>query len=272
MAKAILILLDGLRFDVAQTYMGFMGHLVETSQASLYKVQAELPALSRPLYEVLLTGTPVSIHGITTDSVVRLSHQVSVFHLARQQGLTTAAAAYHWFSELYNRSPFNPFVDREQHDVSQPIQHGKFYFEDCYPDSHLFIDAEVLRQHWNPDFLVVNPLGLDYVGQQYGSESKAYRGQAIATDGLLAHFLPLWRDAGYTILITADHGIDINGQDGGTTPDLREVPLYCLGEYFEPGTFDKTVPQMAIAPLLCSMLGVPPSEKMRLLSLPGYTP
>jgi predicted AlkP superfamily pyrophosphatase or phosphodiesterase len=130
MSRLILVILDGLRFDVAQASMGYLGHLVETSQAKLYKVHTELPTLSRPLYEVLLTGTSVSVNGITANDVVRSSHQTSVFHLAVQQGLTTAAAAYHWFSELYNRVPFNPLTDREQHDLTQPIQHGKFYFED----------------------------------------------------------------------------------------------------------------------------------------------
>ena len=62
--KVILVILDGLRFDVAQTSMGYLAHLVETRQASLYKIQAELPTLSRPLYETLLTGTSVSVHGI----------------------------------------------------------------------------------------------------------------------------------------------------------------------------------------------------------------
>jgi hypothetical protein len=44
---------------------------------------------------------------------------------------------------------FTPLTDRERHDCSLPIQHGKFYFEDGYPDSHLFTDAEVLRRDWS---------------------------------------------------------------------------------------------------------------------------
>ena len=80
--------------------------------------------LSRLLYEVLLTGTPTLVHGITTNDVVRLSHQQSVFHLAAEAGLSTAAAAYTWFSKLYNRCPFDRFSDRDQYHSQQPIQHG----------------------------------------------------------------------------------------------------------------------------------------------------
>lgn len=268
--KVILIILDGLRFDVAQSSMGFLAHLIEVSQASLYKVIAELPTLSRPLYEGLLTGTPASMHGITTNSIVRRSHQVSLFYLARQQGLTTAAAAYHWFSELYNQCPFDPFTDREQHHLERSIQHGKFYFEDTYPDSHLFADAEVLQQNWQPDFMLVHPMGLDYAGHNFGSDSKQYRKQALTTDSLLAQYLPVWRSAGYKILITADHGMNADGQHGGNLPDVREVPLFCLGQGFKPGVYLEGISQLAIAPLICQMLSLPYSEKMRPIEIPGY--
>jgi len=48
--KIILVLSDGLRYDVAVQSMGFLGHLVETQQASLYRVTGELPTMSRPMY------------------------------------------------------------------------------------------------------------------------------------------------------------------------------------------------------------------------------
>lgn len=87
--------------------MEYLSHLGETGQASFCRVKSELPSLSHPFYEVLLTGTSVSVNGITANDVVRLSHQKSVCHLATEAGLTTATAAYSWFSELYNRVPFN---------------------------------------------------------------------------------------------------------------------------------------------------------------------
>lgn len=271
-ANVILIILDGLRCDVAQSSMGYLGHLVETAQVSFYKVQAELPTLSRPLYETLLTGTPSSHHGITANEVARPSHQTSIFHLATEQGLTTAAAAYHWFSELYNHAPFDPFNDREQHNLLQPIQHGKFYFEDAYPDSHLFADAEVLRQNWHPNFMLVHPMGLDYAGHCFGSDSKQYRGRAIAMDSLLAQYLPRWRTAGYDILITSDHGMNVDGQHGGTLPDVRETPLFCIGQGFRTGSYLAGLSQLAIAPLICQMLALPYGDNMTVMAVPGYEP
>jgi len=270
--KVILVILDGLRLDVAQSSMGFLAHLVETAQAAFYPVQAELPTLSRPLYEVLLTGTSVSINGITANDICRLSHQPSVFHLAVQQGQTTAAAAYHWFSELYNQTPFNPWVDREQHHSHLPIQHGRFYWDDSYPDSHLFADAEHLRRSWHPHFLLVHPMGLDDAGHRFGGESKEYRGRAIATDSLLAHYLPCWIEAGYQILITADHGMNADGQHGGTLPDVRNIPLFCIGHNFTPDTYQEPISQLAIAPLICQLLNLPYAPHMCPTPLPGWRP
>ncbi|HEY9641355.1 MAG TPA: alkaline phosphatase family protein [Coleofasciculaceae cyanobacterium] len=270
MRQVILVILDGLRFDVAQSEMGFLGHLVETDQASFYKVRAELPTLSRPLYEVLLTGTSVSVNGITANEVARLSHQTSIFHLAVQHGLTTAAAAYHWFSELYNRYPFDRFTDREQHHLHLPIQHGKFYWEDGYPDSHLLADAEGLRQAWQPHFMLVHPMGLDDAGHRFGGTSKEYRSRAIATDSLLAQWLPRWISAGYDILITADHGMNPDGQHGGTLPDVRDTPLFCISPQIIPGTYLEGLSQLAIAPLICQLLDLPYSEQMCPIAVPGW--
>jgi predicted AlkP superfamily pyrophosphatase or phosphodiesterase len=271
MTKVIFLLLDGLRFDVAQVAMGYLGHLVEVGQASAYSVQAQLPSVSRPVYEVLMTGTPCSVNGITSNNTVRLSTQTSLFHLATRHQLTTAAAAYYFFSELYNRAPFNRLKDREQHDPAHPIQHGKFYWDDSYPDSHLFADAEALRQAHNPDFMVVHPGGMDHAGHCFGGESREYRNQAIALDDLLAQFLPLWLPD-HHILITADHGMNADGNHGGTSVAERQVPLFCLSPQFQPGLYNEPLSQLAIAPLVCQLLNLPLPEKMRLFPIPGFSP
>ncbi|MBF2037432.1 MAG: alkaline phosphatase family protein [Leptolyngbyaceae cyanobacterium T60_A2020_046] len=261
--RVILVLLDGLRFDVARDGMGYLGHWVETGQANLFSVKAELPTLSRPLYEVLLTGTPVSVNGIGANDMVRLSHQQSVFHLAIAAGLTTAAAAYAWFSELYNRAPFEPWRDRDQHDPTLPIQHGRFYWADDYPDSHLFADAEMLRQAHNPDFMLVHPMGIDHAGHRYGADTAQYRGSALVADSLLAHYVPRWRAAGYRLLITADHGMNADGQHGGTLPAVRDVPLFVMGPDSAIAETDTPLSQLAIAPLICQWLGISPAPAMR---------
>lgn len=263
--KLVVVVLDGLRYDAARKYLGYMEHLVEQGEAACYQVQSQLPSLSRPLYEVLLTGTPVTRNGITANHISRLSREQSVFHLAVAAGLRTAAAAYHWVSELYNRAPFNPVTDRHQHDERQPIQHGIFYFEDHYPDSHLFLDAEHLRTTYDPNFLYIHSMNIDDMGHKHGGESKQYEGAVRTVDGILATLVPLWRSQGYEIIVTSDHGMNAMGQHGGTQPEERNVPLYVFGELPIPSPKlqgDQGLSQLYLAPLMCHYLGIEPFEAM----------
>lgn len=264
MSKVILVLSDALRFDVAMTHMGFLGHLVEHKKASLYKVIGELPSLSRPMYETVHTGLPVSEHGIYTNQVVRLSDKPNLFQLAVQAGKITAAAAYAWFSELYNRSPYDRINDREVDDLSQPIQHGRFYSEDDFPDIELFANGAMLARRFAPDYLLIHPMGLDFAGEQFGSDTRQYRAQARLQDMILANLIPEALEHGYTVLVTGDHGIDADGIHGGTTPEMREVPFFLIrpdqkGEGYTSQIFS----QLHIAPTICTLLGLPIPETMR---------
>jgi predicted AlkP superfamily pyrophosphatase or phosphodiesterase len=264
--KLIVVVLDGLRYDSARKYLGYMEHLVEQGEVTCYQVRSELPSLSRPLYEVLLTGTPVAKNGITANHIVRLSREESVFHIATKAGLRTAAAAYHWVSELYNSAPFHLISDRHQHDESKPIQHGVFYFEDHYPDSHLFVDAEYLRIAYDPHFLYIHSMNIDDAGHKYGGESKQYEASVRAADGMLATLIPTWLSKGYRIIVTSDHGMNTIGQHGGTEPEERHVPLYIWGELELPNLpipkNGEISPQLILAPLMCHYLGLAPSEAM----------
>lgn len=271
--KLIVVVLDGLRYDAARTYMGYLEHLVEQGRLSCYRVQSELPSLSRPLYEVLLTGTPAAKNGITANHIVRLSHEQSVFHLAVEANLRTAAVAYHWVSELYNSAPFNPLTDRHQHNVMRPIQHGSFYFEDQYPDSHVFADAVYLRSAFDPHFLYIHSMNIDDAGHRYGGESKEYEYAVRVADGLLATVLPIWMEQGYKILVTSDHGMNANGYHGGGSTAEREVPLYTFGvDVLSAAKEVQALPQLRLAPLMCHCLGLTPSEAMSKEGFPPLVP
>ena len=264
MGKVILVLSDGLRYDTAVAGMGYLGHLVEARLASLYKVIGELPSMSRPMYETIHTGLTASEHGVVSNLVVRRSRKPNVFQSAVQAGRTTAAAAYWWFSELYNRAPYDRIDDREVDNESLLIQHGRFYTEDEYPDIDLFATAAMLARRFQPDYLLVHPMGMDYAGEKHGANSAEYRTHAIRQDKWLATYLTEWLERGYNLLITGDHGMSVDGHHGGTTPDVREVPLYII----RPGIAGKgdtkeVVSQLQIAPTLCKLLDVPIPDTMQ---------
>lgn len=264
MNKVILVLSDALRYDTAVARMGFLGHLVEVKLASLYKVIGELPSMSRPMYETVHTGLPVTEHGVVSNQVVRRSIKPNIFQAAVEAGKTTAAAAYYWVSELYIRAPYDRIDDREVDDESLLIQHGRFYSQDDYPDVELFASAGMLVRKFNPNYLLVHPMGMDYVGETHGADSSEYRNHAIFQDVIMANLIPEWMERGYNILVTGDHGMSADKLHGGTTPDVREVPLYLIRPGV-PGEGDtgEVTSQLQIAPTVCKLLGIPIPETMK---------
>lgn len=263
MEKVILVLSDALRYDVAVSNMGFLCHLVEAELASLYKIAGELPSMSRPMYETIHTGLQSSAHGVVANSIVRLSNKPNVFRSAREAGRVTAAAAYYWYSELYNRAPYHAIEDRETDDPSLNIQHGRFYTMDEYPDIELFNSAGGLVRRFAPDYLLIHPMGMDYHGETYGADSKEYRNHAIRQDAWLAPFLQEWMGLGYTILVTGDHGINKDGGHGGAAVDQREVPLFCIRPKVRVrGEAGELVSHLQIAPTILKLMDVPIPETM----------
>ena len=264
MNKVILVLSDGLRYDTAIEQMGFLGHLVEQKLASLYKVIGELPTMSRPMYETVHTGVPVIEHGIVSNRVVRRSKMPNIFQSAVDAGKITAASAAFWFSELYNRVPYDMLDDREVDDDSLSIQHGRFYYNDAIPDVEVFTAAGMLVHKFSPDYLLIHPMGMDDIGHKYGSDSAEYRGHAIHQDVILANLIPEWMERGYSILVTGDHGMNVDKNHGGTTPEVREVPLFFIrtgvsGE----GDAGEVLSQLQIAPTVCKLLDIPIPKTMK---------
>jgi len=264
MSKVILIISDALRDDAAQQGMGYLQHLVEVKKATRFHVTAELPTMSRPNYEALHTGVSSSTHGIVNNSIVRRSIMPNVFELARAAGKVTAASVYAWYSELYNRVPYDAVLDREVDDAALNIQHGRFYTAYDMPDDEVFAAAATLLRRYIPDYLLIHPMLLDTLGEAYGAQSEQYRKQVIVQDGLIASLLPDALKAGYTIMVTADHGISDDRIHGGTTDDVRRVPLYIMTpDESGAGDTDKTVSQLQIAPTVLKLLDMPIPETMK---------
>jgi len=240
--------------------MGFLHALKEQGTATVYKIQCELPSMSRPLYETILTGVTPTLSGIVNNQVARNSNQKSVFSLARQAGLTTAAAAFHWYSELYNCSPYDAVRDRHTQDTEQLIQYGCFYHGEHYADSYLYLDAESLRLRHDPDFLLIHPMNIDNAGHKEGMDSAHYRNTVRRSDSELSKYLPTWIDAGYQILITADHGMNDDKSHGGTLSTERDIPLFVIGKHFSHQQ-SCTPKQIEICGIICELLGIEDHNK-----------
>jgi predicted AlkP superfamily pyrophosphatase or phosphodiesterase len=251
----IFVILDGLRYDAARSCLGYMEALVAGGEAQAYEVVSQIPSLSRPLYGTLMTGKPPVEHGIVSNAHARRLEIPSVFSLARGAGLVTAAAAYHWFSELYNEAPFQ-HAHRLTRREDANIQHGVFYWSDDYPGDHTFADAHALIEQASPHFVVVHPMNIDDAGHKHGGDSVGYRQAVRASNAHLSLFVPLWRARGYTVIVTSDHGMNADGNHGGPGVSETHVPLYTIGA--DAFTLDPEVrvQQIELAGTLCELLGI----------------
>ncbi len=223
-ARLVIVIADGLRADVAATAMGYVSALVEAGRARATQYACALPGMSRPLYASLLTGRLPVDHGIVTNEDGRACG-ATLLHDAHAEGLRSVVVAYHWFYELLTGERFNPLAHRHAVPAGLGIADAAWYFEDGYPDSHTFADAESLRQRHQPELLLVHPMGPDDRGHRHGGESDEYRMCARRLDGLLAHAVPLWHAQGYDVLLTSDHGMGRDRMHGGDVPSERRVPF-----------------------------------------------
>ena len=92
-------------------------------------------------------------------------------------------------------------------------------------------------------------------------------------DCILSRFLFKWIEEGYSVIITADHGMGKDGIHGGTSAEERMIPMYILSGQVDAADYSgQTVSQLHIAPLVCKLLGLPLSEHMIEPKIPGLHP
>lgn len=270
--KVIFVLVDGMRDDAARRHLGYLEGLVEQGAGLRTRVQGILPSMSRPCYEAILTGTPPLENGTVGNDTVRLSKMEHLFQRLREAGKVSAVVAYYWISELFRRAPFNLTEDIEQNNQIDSFHFGRFYFEDSFPDTHVFAQAEHLRLLHRPDFLLIHPMGVDDAGHKHGSESKQYQATVAKMGMMIARLLPGWLEAGYSVVVTSDHGMNPFGFHGGTDEGERVVPLYMFGPCLSAtGVQDELVHQTTLAHLVCQLMHINAAPSMTQFSEELYT-
>jgi len=261
--KLCLIIIDGLRNDTARSECGYLMSAVESGEARIWTMQACLPTISAPLYETIHTGMPPAQHGLLSNEAIRLSPHPNVFSELKSAGRVTAAVAHSYIHTLYGGSGFDPFDHVEINDPNAPIPVARYYSMEGYnrnnptmpSETDLCAQAWAIARDHAPDYLLLHSSSCDTLGHYYTGEGREYRIQAAHVDNALSRLIPRLRSAGYDVLVTADHGMNGDGQHGGNLPCLREVPFFAFSDKLnaEP---DALLDQLAIAPTILNLLGL----------------
>lgn len=269
--KILLVLIDGAGYEACVKECGYLEGLVESGRAQRWKMRAAMPTISAPLYETIHTGLAPIEHGITCNEALRASLYPNIFTQVVTAGLRTAAVAHSYFFTLYSGLAYDLHRHVEFGDDRSPIQRGRFYSMESYSKVNICAPAEIdlcaqtlilIEQH-QPDYLLLHTSSVDSVGHACGGRSREYFQQIYRVDTALGRTVPAWLNAGYSIMVTADHGINEDGHHGGSEPLVRDIPFYYIGRSSRVQAAEQVLDQCAIAPTVLSLIGVEVPETMK---------
>lgn len=263
MTKLLLILLDGVPYANWRRLFGNLEGWVARGEARVWRMRSVLPSTSGSCYASIHTGVPPQVHGIWGNATRRRLEFPDVFSEASKAGLKTGAVTHSFWSEFFNRSPFDVVEDIEYDEPGGPITHGRFHtmtgdsgYNQMTPaDVDLFATLTMLCERKGIDYGILHSCTLDSMGHRFFHDCEEMDDACYRMDEALAHFLARWRARGYEVIVTADHGQDARGHHGGATDLQRDFALYYFGPAQGPSE-DVVLDQLALAPTILTRLGV----------------
>ena len=269
--KLLLIILDGVPYRNWVRLFGNLEGWVETGDAQRFKMSSVLPSTSASCYASIHTCVTPQVHGVTgNDTIFRLS-QPDIFSQARKSDQITGAVTHSFWSEFFNRAPFDPVRDIEYDEPeSQSINYGRFHTMTGYgyknqmtpSDADLFATLTMLCQRFGLGYGILHTWTLDSMGHRFFHDSPEMDHACYMMDHMLAPWIIKWRDMGYQVIVTADHGQDTRGHHGGHDPLQQDFALYYFGDA-QSLCGNTTLNQLQLAPTILSLLGASIPDTMQ---------
>ena len=133
-------------------------------------------------------------------------------------------------------------------------------------DDDLFATSTYLCEAKGLDYGLLHTSTLDSMGHRFGHGRKEMSDACYDLDAALAPYVTRWRELGYDVIVTADHGQDELGQDelghhGGAGEDQQDVAFYYFGTSALPSE-DELPDQLALAPSILTSMGVSVPKSM----------
>ena len=269
--KLLLIILDGVPWANWRRYFGNLEGWVGSGEAQVWKMRSVLPSTSACCYASIHTGVTPQVHGVTSNETIFRLAQPDIFGQVRKAGGVTGAVAHSFWSAFFNRAPFDMVRDIEYDEPdSDSINHGRFHTMTGYglinqmtpSDADLFATLTRLCERNALDYGMLHTCTLDSMGHRFGHDCTEMDYACAMMDAMLAAFLPRWREAGYEVIVTADHGQSLRGHHGGTGEDQQEFALYYFGAAEGPDE-GVLLNQLSLAPSILTRLGTEVPETMK---------
>ena len=270
MPKLLLIIIDGVPYANWRRLFGNLEGFVATGEARVWRMRSVLPSTSASCYASIHSGVPPQVHRVWGNEAVYRLAQPDVFSELSKAGKRTGAVTHSFWSELFNRAPFDLVRDIEYDEEAGPIHHGRFHTMTGYgqinqmtpSDVDLFATLTRLCEGKGIDYGIYHSCTLDSMGHRFFHDCAEMDHACYVMDAMLAPFLQRWRAAGYEVVVTADHGQDFRGHHGGTGELQQDFAFYYFGGADMPGP-DVVLDQLALAPSILTRMLVPVPQTMR---------
>lgn len=272
MTKVLLIILDGVPLRNWTRLFGNLEGWVARGDARRWNMRSVLPSTSACCYASIHTGVAPQEHGVTGNGNVFRVEYPDIFSQARRAGLVTGAVTHSFWSEFFNRAPFDLARDIEYDEPeSTSINHGRFHTMTGYnqvnqmtpSDLDLFATLTMLCQRFSLDYGILHTCTLDSMGHRYFHDCQEMDHACYVMDEMLAPWIPRWQQMGYEVMITADHGQDARGHHGGCHPLQQDFAFYYFGKAAFCGPTDAPLDQLQLAPTVLSLLNAPIPKTMQ---------
>ncbi|MEL6465060.1 MAG: alkaline phosphatase family protein [Pseudomonadota bacterium] len=269
--KLLLIILDGVPLRNFRRLFGNLEGWVDSGEAQTWIHRAVIPSISASCYASIHTGVAPADHGCTGNgNVFRLKHP-DIFGQVRKAGGITGAVAHSFWSEFFNRHPFDRVGDIEYDEPeSDSINHGRFHTMTGYglvnqmtpSDVDLFGTLTGLCARFDLTYGMLHTCTLDSMGHRFFHDCQEMDHACLVMDEMLAPFIPRWRDMGYEVIVTADHGQDDRGHHGGRGALQQDTALYYFGKAKGPDA-GTVIDQLQLAPTILHRLDADIPETMK---------
>lgn len=262
-SKLLLIILDGVPYRNWRRLFGNLEGWVQSGAARVWKMRSVLPSTSACCYASIHTGVRPQVHGILSNEVRFRVTQPDLFSEISKAGGKTGAVTHSYWSEFFRRYPFDLVEDMEYDEPDGPITHGRFHTMTGYnhknqmtpSDVDLFATLTMLTRRHQIDYGILHTCTLDSMGHRFGHDCVEMDHACAAMDAMLAAFLPQWLEAGYEVIVTADHGQTDRGHHGGHEDEQQDFALYYFGAAAGPDA-ETLLDQLQLAPTVLARLGV----------------
>jgi len=252
--KVYMVIIDGCNKErLALAHTPFLDSLKATG-TSYANMETVYPARTVVCFSSMFTGTYSREHGIKSNMVYKQGiHTESIFDSLRKVGKKGVMLAVAHLVDAFGKD-VETFTAVMKNDVV---------------DQNILRRARAIIEQDNPDFFVVQLIGVDQTGHSRGVYYDEYLQKIAEADQLVKSFHEWLTQKGLLenalFIVCADHGqSDGIGGHGHLDEGERFVPFIMHGPMVKQGvTVDSWHSLVSVAPTIAYVMGAPYPDKSR---------